>query len=235
MFKEQLEHTIKNNFHKMTKYEIGVCCQERINSLTKFGFSEIKPNTVIYRHRYQDRGNIFVVHSVTPSGKQVVVSNYSPDAEGQSQYKIYSGTYGHYMFSEISGDDLLLIGLDHEEIIRFAVESGLNSEIPAKVKIEYPELFVDISDRFLVTRVKNTLGVSWCGRKFATEAQVIEWIEERHTDVRKLDEYIPVVRTKNPNNVQDWERYRDGYREDIDFFRWLQPHVSVGGVFYIEN
>jgi hypothetical protein len=37
----------------------------------------------------------------------------------------------------------------------------------------------------------------------------------------------------NPDTSSDYDQYLDGYRDDIDYYRWLRKLVDVGGVFHI--
>ena len=64
-------------------------------------------------------------------------------------------------------------------------------------------------------------------------ADIDKWIAAAHESIATLR----CERTRrvalNPDTAGDYDQYLAGYRDDIDFYRWLRRLVDVGGVFHI--
>lgn len=148
-------------------------------------------------------------------------------------------------FIELTAVLRSLLGVTHEAIVTAAVARGL--VVPPRVRCEYPALFLDIPDRFAkpdewnaktaAQRVKNTLHSDWGSKwpKKPVNAEAVDlWIETAHARLAHgRNESVRCI-AMNRDTEDDYAKVWREFEDLIDFYRWLRPHVSPGGVFYVE-
>lgn len=72
--------------------------------------------------------------------------------------------------------------------------------------------------------------------KWIVTAETIdEIIKREHIEIKVLGEQRVRAIILNPKVAADYDRYVQDHVDSIDFYRWLQPHVSPDGVFYMES
>lgn len=124
------------------------------------------------------------------------------------------------------------VGLkEHRQVIDEALRRGL--EIPARVRVRYADLFIEQPSRFRARRLTEFLMPTW-GRAVTADA-IDQMIAETHTRIRKLEEERVKSLVLNPAHSQDYDKYIADAIADTDFYRWVKPHVEVGGVFYLNG
>jgi hypothetical protein len=116
-------------------------------------------------------------------------------------------------------------------VIDQAVADGL--EVPARVRIYYPQKFVELPERFELKHLQQVLKPEW-GRVL-TAALVDAAIAENHKQIKRLYKAMVRAVVVNPSVRQDYTGYIQNAIDEIDFYRWLRPHVDVGGVFYVNG
>lgn len=214
------------NFHQQTAYDMAKQLRTMLEALPTAKFPDLREQSM---YQYENGGSqmrVLTVARMLPSRKMADVQFYGED---QTQRITPSRYYG--IFRELNDEIKKWLGVTHENVIDSAITEGLS--IPARVRVHYPDKFVELPERFSVKQLQDVLRPSW--GKFVTAETVAEMIEQRHQSIRKMDLELPKVAVLNPAHIQDYERYIAGYNTDIDFYRWLQPLVAEGGVFCIEN
>lgn len=233
------ETAFERGYHKMTSGEMGADIRKRIDSAyVVHEFSGIeRGQTYLYRKRYGS-DDVFRIENITPSGKQADVTKLSPN--GDFKFRIHAASYREKFIDLESAGVLELLRIEHRDIIKKALWYG-KSGITVAVAREYPDLFVEIPDRFdrkipletKVDRIKRALESHF--GKTATAAEFLDRIESHHVSIRELQEESTRMTQFNPALKQDYETYIADNKDSIDFYRWLLPHVSAGGVFSIEK
>ena len=231
--------------HCMTKAECGKDIRTRIEARPICEFAGMQSGkTYFFKHGYDHRNTackVLACIKTTPKGKQATLSAY-PD---HKPYTAYAGSF-HGSFYELDAELVGIIGITHREVVQAALsptrvrESGYFYNPPLKVKIEYPDLFVEIPKRFAkranteVERVVDSLSPRF-PIKAVDRKLVAQWIEQAHTSIRSLTCERTRKVCENPALSKDYDEYIEDYKEDIDFYRWLEPLVSKGGMFAPEG
>lgn len=222
---EGMAQTAERNFHQKTAYEMATELQALINAQPVTQFSDLQEG-VDYHYKNGSGESIVTVKRMLPSRKMADVLFLRDTNPRRITPSKYYGT-----FRPLSDELKSYINVTHESVIDEAIRRRL--EIPARVRVHYPEKFVELPERFGVERLRKVIKPQW--GQFVTAESLAAMIEERHGSIRKMDLELPKVAAMNPAHVQDYERYIASYNADLDFFRWLQPHIAEGGVFYIEK
>jgi hypothetical protein len=237
----QLTKAIENNIHTKSQYDFGLWVEQQLDSLPTYTLDMLATRVInfpclvmetsmsggYFSHRSR---TILTLHKFTPSKTQAIVSNYNNHS---NQYKITRKSSG--TFSIIPEDLVWLIGLnDHKRIVEFALEKNLN--IPASVRVEYPELFIDIPQwvkedhNKQFTKLLNGKGYWKYDRLLPTNLESM--IEEKIKYVGKLQFEMESASLRSPNSRGDYEKLISDNMRTIELYRWLIPHISEGGVFY---
>lgn len=218
---------LERRYHQMTADEMGKDLRALMEARPHVPFEALEAGHLAYSPPiYQGAGDdVFKVLKVMP--KRTQLEAVRPGQESQP-FKAYRGSYpGRFTIL----DDALasMLGLTHREIVEEAVRRGLT--VPNQVRVYYPELFVTLPERFDAQRLIDTVKPQW-GQK-VTDLTVAAFIEERHRRIRQIESQMAKAVVLNPDTAPDYDRYIQGYMQDIDFYRWLLPHVSEGGALYI--
>lgn len=219
--------------HEKTPFECGEFFRGLIQNLPDRQFSELSAGDIVY---YKDYGGeqLLKVIRLTPSAKIAEVQSFSKGQEFSKPYKMYksrcSGLFKLWWSADTSSELntwlLSIIGLTHLDFVKKAIAEGL--VILARVKVYYPELFIEIPERFTVERVKNFLKPEF--GKHVDNGFIDECIENCHKQIKKLAEDMPKSIVLNPHTEKDWNRYIDNYVDGIDFYEWIREYVNT--VFY---
>lgn len=218
--------------HARTRYEMGELLRDKVKAQPVRDFSGLEPGkTYLYEPYSGARQAIYTVLRRTPSGKQVVARCHCKG--GDFEDRLNEARYRRDTFIEMSADLMALAGVDHGAIITEAVRRGL--DVPARVRVENPTLFVEIPERFDAERVRRMLHPDW--NRYLTAEALAEMIEREHSELNRIVPERQKALALNPNreHLADWDRYAGNHRDSIDLFRWLQTHVAPGGIFHVET
>jgi len=207
-------------------------CRTMLEARPTCQFDGLGPGkTYCYKPPYGERFELLTIGEVTPKRTQAVAS-----VNGREPRRIYKGSYAG-TFVELDADLRALTGITHEMIVKAAVDAGL--EVPPEVRRQYPDLFIEIPERFAngrfsaLERVKQSLQPAPFQREAVSVADVDKFIEHAHY----LLATARCERTRraalNPDMGQDYDRMAKDHIDDIDFYRWLRRQVDVGGVFHV--
>jgi hypothetical protein len=221
---------LRKGFHKMTAADMGRECRAMLDACPTCNFAGLEPGkTYIYKPSSGSM-KLLTIGEVTPKRTQAVAN-----IDGNTR-RVYKGDFTG-TFCELDTDLRALTGITHEMIVKAAVDAGL--DVPPAVRREYPALFVEIPERFAqpnttaTERVTNALSNTWFKREPVTPATLDAQIEEAHRQIAKLQDTRCQAVVANPDVGPDYDRYLEGHRNDIDFYRWLRRLVDVGEVFHI--
>lgn len=218
---------VARGYYAVTAHDMSRDLRERVERLPKRAFSELEVGDVVFKPRAYEGGStdVFKVLKVTPHRRQIEAVRPGPDSR---PFRAYAGSHPSPL--TVFDDEMIsLIGVTHRDVVAEAVR--LKLEVPAEVRIYYPEMFVEIPGRFAAERVAEALRPSW-GRKVSAST-VMACKEERHVRVRQMEEHMSKAVVLNPAVAADYERLILGCLSDIDFFTWLLPHVSAGGALHV--
>lgn len=234
---------VKHGFHLMSNHDMAMKCRAMLDKQPICLFTSLQAGHTYAYRRYDgaDVTHVYLIGSVTPSGKQAMVQELPL---GLAQ-KAYAGALSG-QFIKLSQDLIDMIGYTHECVIEQAKLEGLYDKTPAPlaVKREHPQLFVEIPLRFgknpenekfgtAVARVRHALErlVGGVNRGPVTPVCVEAWIEEAHRNIAKLTCERTRKVVDDSSLAQDYDKYIDEYKGDIEFYRWLLPLVGKGGAF----
>jgi hypothetical protein len=225
---------VRLGFHRMTANEVGRTLKGMLAARPKVGFPEIEAGKT-----YEVNKGVLRVIKTTPSGKQAEVLNFGE----LRSYRAYAGSYAGATFTELDDDLIAMVGVTHRAIVEEAVDRGL--DVPAEVRREQPDLFVDIPERFAkprshgiattaAERVLDAISPPHFSRKIVGPETILARIEAAHIEqARLIDAMVAAVVDGSPR-IEDFRRYEREFLELVEFYRWLLPHVSPGGALYIE-
>ncbi len=229
-----IDIALRMGFHKLPAFDMAQACRKLLDARPTCQFAGLQPGkTYVYKASYGSHVELLTIGEVTPKHTQAVAS-----VNGSAARRIYRGSY-EGTFSELDADLIALSPVKHEEVVKAAVERGL--DVPPKVRRQYPALFVEIPERFAqeprttaAQRVTNALSDSWIVRpRPLCPTDLDAQIEEAHRQIAVLQDTRVQAVVANPDTAVDYDRYIADHRADIDFYRWLRPLVDLGGVFYI--
>lgn len=210
-------------YHQQTAYEMTRDVEALMAERPKLPFEALETGQMVFQPpAYSGASHdVFSVLKVTPKRTQIEARRPIGD---QAPFKAYKGSY-YTPFTILDENLVSLLGITHREIVEEAVRLAL--AVPGRVRVYYPDLFVEVPERFEAKRLIETLRPQW-GRE-VTNRELKAFIEERHQRFRQLESQMSKAVVLNPATAEDYQRYLLGYIADIDFFRWLLPHVSEGG------
>ena len=231
------EIAFKWRYHEMTRGAMSADLRKRISKIPEQLFSDMQVGvTYLYQPGYGS-DQVFVCLNITPSRKQADVRKLC--GNGSVDFRIHAASYRGKFLNLLPNGISTLLGVTHESIVKEAARRKLDVPVPARR--EYPALFVSIPDRFerhlhretKADRVKNALESHF--GKTSTLADYKNIITEHHRDIRQLlEESIRMIHL-NPALESDYQNYINDHKDSVDFYRWLIPHVSPGGVFCVEQ
>jgi hypothetical protein len=240
------ESTLERGFHRMRRSDCAGAMKAMYNACPVVEFADLKPGSIV-SHENGGSGylssttyKIYRVVRHTPSGTQVALKPYPETYEVKLDRRTVRGK-----FRELSEETFAVLQVSHRMIVEEAIYRGLY--IPPIVRREYPELFVDIPERFgftaphhyiRTTEAERVAESMFCGnflRKPTTEKTVLGWIDSAHGKIQEMADYAIRKAATNPDVSEDFDRYTTEFQDNIDFYRWLLPLVSERGVFYIES
>jgi hypothetical protein len=227
-----IDVALRKGFHRMVANDMARECRAMLDACPTCQFDGIQAGkSYCYKPPYGDRFELLTIGEVTPKRTQAVAS-----VNGGEPRRIYRGSYTG-TFVDLDADLHALTGITHEMNVKAAVDAGL--EVPPEVRRQYPDLFIEISERFAngrfsaVERVKQALQPAPFQREAVSVADVDKFIEHAHY----LLATARCERTRraalNPDMGQDYDRMAKDHIDDIDFYRWLRRQVDVGGVFHV--
>jgi len=225
-----IDVALRKGFHRVVANDMARECRAMLEACPTCQFEGIEAGkSYCYKPSYGTPA-LVVVGQVTAKRRQAVAS-----VNQGAPRRIYKGDF-YGTFSELSPDLRALVGVTHEMIVSAAVAAGM--EVPPEVRCQYPPLFVEIPQRFAngrfspAERVTQSLAPPFSTAAVSV-ADIDKWIEHAHY----LIDCMRCERTRrvalNPDTAPDYDQYLEGYRNDIDFYRWLRKLVDVGGVFHI--
>lgn len=228
-------------YHKMTKDDMARDLRDRIYKTPAVSFGKLRAGkTYLVKSK-----EVMRVEKVMPSGKQAQVTIFRRDQPDYNT-KIFAGSYYGDVFTEIDKFIFSLGDITHEMIVTDALKFWGVRAIPARVRRDHPQLFIKIPERLgtkdaaydsgwkthPVDRVKEALHHYG---KYPDFQVMEEIISGHHQHIRDLSRRRVAAQVLNPNTAKDWDEYIKDHEEAVDFYRWLQPHVAPGGVFFIDE
>lgn len=218
---------IGSGFHQKTAFEMAEELQARLMALPVTIFADMQAGvTYYYKPSYGNGQKALTVRRMLPSRKMADVSDYGDERVYRITPTRYYGT-----FRALPDELLPWLGVTHEQVIDHAIADGL--EVPARVRIHYPEKFIELPERFELKHLQDVLKPTW--GKVLTAPLTDEAIEENHKQVKRLYKAMVRAVVVNPSVRQDYTAFIQNAIDNIDFYRWLRPHVDVGGVFYLNG
>lgn len=219
-----------NSYHEKTQFEMATELQAQIQALPVTEFADLQPGTIYhYKPSYSgcyEGERVLVVRRMLPSRKMADVSDY-----GSETIRRITPTHYHGNFRALTDELQRWIGVTHEQVVDQAIADGL--EVPARVRIHYPDKFIELPERFELKYLQEALKPEW--GKALTTALVDDVIAENHKQIKRLYKAMVRAVVVNPSVRQDYTGYIQHRIDDVDFYRWLRPHVDVGGVFYLNG
>jgi hypothetical protein len=226
------EVAFRKGFHRMVANDMARECRAMLDACPTCEFAGLEAGKSYCCKPSYGTPSLVVVGEVTPKRTQAVASVNNGEPR-----RIYKGAYHGATFIELDADLRTLTGVTHEMIVAGAVAAGM--ELPPEVRRQYPALFVEIPERFsngrhtAVERVTQSLTPPMFAPVPVSAADIDAWIAAAHESIASLR----CERTRrvalNPDTAPDYDQYLDGYRDDIDYYRWLRKLVDVGGVFHV--
>jgi hypothetical protein len=244
-----LDYLIGCGHHQLTSYEVAELLKRHLGTET-VALAATLPDKL---YTTTNHTQVFLMQRLLPSGKQADVVFWAQDRTAFASERIFAGSYDRLFLL----DELLTarLGVTQQMVVEAALLRDLS--VPVKVRIEHPQLFVTIPARFgklegarakvidgllltrdslttsAIERVKNALSPDWFrGAGPCTVAKVQAWIEESHRTIQRMSCDRTRAATVSPTCVQDWDRLIADQTDNIEFYRWLEPLVAPGGVFF---
>ena len=247
----------KRGFHTMSEYDFCKALSEWLKSMPKCSWDELECDAMYMYEDYNNKQYAFTVLRITPSKAKIVVREYD-DQDDEISY--HAGSWKHRSFLKLDEEIRQMLGITHRAIVKAAVLDGLS--VPPKVRCEYPEFFVGIPHRFergkghpaeqvfgsrtqekyysgpatAADRVREALQCSPYKGGPCTAAKINEWIDRAHKAIADVSCYYTRMDGNTSGGMDiDLNKLIAEFLMNIDFYRWLEPHVSEGGVFYISE
>lgn len=239
MTPEQKEVILRLELYKLTRSELREKIVAMIEACPKFTFAALKeaklPAVFLQTSGYSDwnRTSLFLLESLTKGGAQAF-GRYSPKG---SKIKFTKKSLDGDLYL-LTSDLQNLMRVSHEQMIVCAKEAGL--EIPLANRVEYPLLFLDVPDFIKPEHVKNFVSRTRFrdltkGGIYTMFTDVHECLEHEHESIRRLVSEKAIATAKVPRLGQDYEDYIARHKENIVFYRWIEPHFMPGGIFAPEK
>ena len=226
-----IDVALRKGFHRVVANDMARECRAMLDARPTCQFEGVEEGkSYCYKPSYGTPA-LVVIGEVTPKRTQAIAS-----VNGGEPRRIYKGSYTG-TFIELDADLRAMTGITHQMIVKAAVDAGL--DVPPEVRQQYPDLFVEIPERFsngrfsAVERVKQALQPAPFQREPVSVADVDKFIEHAHY----LLATARCERTRraalNPDMAVDYDRMAKDHIDDIDFYRWLRRQIDLGGVFHV--
>jgi hypothetical protein len=189
-------------------------------------FGDLKPGWYFYPGYSGElhTAKIVCVASLSPAGKKAVFHVLHPDGTVPKQAAFMGNWRGK--FHPIKEDLARLCLEKHRDMVCEAK----SDEVPNAVRRHYPELFVEIPSQFKAEDVASKL-TGW--HHCSTQAEFERCLESAHRSIRHHDkDSAPWIVSGNAAQLAH-DRERESLVLQLQFWLWLIPLVSPGGVFYI--
>lgn len=220
------DYAIAREFHRKTQFEMASELQQLIKSQPSVTFEQLEVGQVVYFGTYNNQSEVLHVIKTTPARKLADVQRYGTE-------RVFRAAKGKYYGSFFVLNDELIsfLGMTHKDVIGEALRREL--EIPARVRIHYAETFAELPERFRAGRLNEFITPSW--GKAVTAKAIDEAVNDTHKRIRQLEEGRTKSLAINPPHSKDYDEFIVKAIEDLDFYRWVRPHVEQGGVFYLNG
>jgi hypothetical protein len=230
---KDLSFAIFLSLHQLTRSQFADKLKQLLTVNPAVDFSRLEAGQTYLSLGYDDwRGaQVFSVHAVSVKRTQATVSRPISTGGTPGQFKLYFGSYRSSRFHRLDDATQTLIGVTHEEIIRSALARKL--DIPPRVRREYPALFLDCPPRYSAEEFVKLVEPNW-GRVTGPE-ELDRLIADKGTEIHRLTAERNAAVALCHESVKDYDEYLHTARRACELARWLKPHVSPGGIFYVEN
>lgn len=244
-------------FHMMTEYDYCGAVKKWLASMPVRSWAELEVGGTYMHKDYRGNYMAFSVVRITPSRAKTTVREWGDDYDTD----FLKGSYQHVEFIHIDDSLISMLGVTHEMIVEEAVNRGL--PVPPEVRCAYPGFFVEVPERFTkagghpvvevfglpkgnkyydgpatsADRLREVLQTCIFRGGPCTPEKVNGWIERAHQAISKVTCYY--IRLNEEDEIAqqlqrgDMDKLVSEFLVDIDFYRWLLPLVSEGGVFHI--
>lgn len=221
-----LSFAVGRGYHAVTANEMSRDLKAYADALPKRAFEELEVGQTVYMPPAYSgaRDEVFTVLKTTPGRRQLEAVHPGADSR---PFRAYRGSYPG-TFIVLDRNFVSLIGVTHRDVVAEALR--LKLDVPGAVRVYYPDLFIEIPERFGVERVTDFVRPAWGKRVTAETARACA--EERHARIRQMESQKSKAVVLNPEVADDYERLIQGCISDIDFYRWIEPHLSEGGALY---
>lgn len=222
------DYAIAREFHRKTPFEVADEIKRLIAEQSKVNFEQLEAGQVVhYKSSYGDRDQVLRIVKTTPKRKLADVES----VDGGYKFRAAQGNY-RGSFSVLNDELISFVELkEHWSVVEEALRRGL--EIPARVRVRYAEKFVEQPSRFRQGRLTEFMQPSW--GKTITANAIDEMIADCHSTMRSMEEARVKSAALNPAHGMDYDIFIAGKLGDLDFYRWVKPHVEQGGVFYLNG
>lgn len=233
-------------FHQDTSASMTRVLRDLLDACPERDGKALSPGQTYYQPQGSGRSRVFTVVRSTASRAQVIVRIHGEDAEK----RLFQGDMRGASFRELSPLLVSLLGVTHEDVVRAAIQEGL--QVAPQARREYPDLFVDVPERvreYDVHRLPSATaddGLGWLRKALQTNfwagmrdpgdltaGTVDGWIEQAHRDLSRIVDEGARRRAAGADMEDDFLRYERRYLDQIERWRWLRPLLEPGGVFHV--
>lgn len=222
------DYAIQREFHRKTPFEVADEIKRLIAEQPKVDFEQLEAGQVVfYKPSYSNNSQVLRVVKTTPKRKLADVES----VDGSRRFRAAQGSY-YGQFSVLNDELISFVELkEHWSVIEEALRRGL--EIPARVRVQYAEKFIEQPSRFRTGRLAEFIMPQW--GKSVTAKAIDEAVSDTHKRIRQLEEGRTKSLAINPPHSKDYDEFITKAIEDLDFYRWVRPLVEPSGVFYLNG
>lgn len=221
-----LSFAIARGHHAATANEMARDLKAYADGLPKRSFEELEEGQTVYmRAPYTGaRDDVFTVLKTTPARKQLEAVRPGEDSH---PFRAYKGSYPG-TFIVLDEHMISMLGVTHRDVVVEALRRKL--DVPGSVRVYYPELFITTPERFTAECVAEFVRPAW-GKK-VTDATARSCAEASLARIVELESLRSKAVVLNAAVAADYDRMIEGCRADIDFYRWIEPHLAEGGALH---
>lgn len=230
-----------HHFEKMTQHQCGDEIRSLVRSGKKCKFEDLQVDGLYVIEEKVPIPMLLRVFRLTPKKTQATFSVFSSGEWTNIQYN--RSNFASAIFYMVTDELAATICLTHREIVEEAIKREIY--VHPTVRVEYPDLFVKVPERFEQPHEKSWLAITAVERvrkalapqlgKHVNPSILSARIKEHHRKIASLREEAVRVCLVNPNSIPHYEEYVRSEMECIDLYSWLMPHVDIGGVFHVES
>jgi len=163
----------EKGFHLMTSRQMVQAMQEWLQSMPTVPWAELQEGETYVYLRGTNNYECFTVVRTTPTRAKVIAQDLNRDG---AETELFKGNYDFRTFWQLDEGLKSMLYIQHEAIVRAAhdqilqqrADDPINLALPLEVRCEYPELYVQVPERFNkggghhAEKVFQTSEWDWC-------------------------------------------------------------------------